>query len=163
MNKKVLLIIMIFAVISLAAQFAVSQSNQDFDGHFMMNVPFGKHYRNVEWCHDNGALGCKAEYWDDDNGCVIGEKDIVVYYYNSSLLSQGESNVLEHALNVLTTTYLFQEYQLDGDLIVLTNGLGMRRVPTFMVGKGSESGDEAVFVGGRDLDYVKQYASTIEF
>ena len=164
MNKKVFVIAVILAIISLIVLFTIFHSStQDFDGHFTMEIPSGTHYSDVAWCWANGALGCKGEYWDDDSDCVIGEKDIVVYYYNNSLLGDGESNAFEHAVNGLNTSYLFKIYQYDGDLIILTNDLGMRRVPTFLVGKSSETGDEAVFVGGRDLDYVKHYADTIEF
>ena len=162
MNKKVLLIVMIFAIIALFAQFGISYSNQDFDGHFTMNVPLGKHYSDVAYCWANGRLGCKCEYWEDNAGCDIEDGDIVIYYYNSSISSDGESNALQHALNGLTTTYLYNLVQND-DLIVLTNDIDMRGMPPFLAGKSTPNGDEVVFVGGRDLDYVKQYASTIKF
>lgn len=163
MNKKVLLIVMIFAIIALFALFGISCSNQDFDGHFTMDVPFGKHYSDTAYCLPNGGLGCKCEYWEDSAGCEIEDGDIVIYYYNNSILSDGESNALEHALNGLTTSYLYQLAQSDGDLIILTNDIDMRKLPPFLAGKSSENGDEIVFVGGRDLDNVKHYADTIKF
>lgn len=163
MNKKVLAIAVILAVILVMAIFKVTPYSQDFDGHFTMEVPFPKHYSDVSWCWSNKALGCTAEYQADDFNCAIGDRDIIVYYYNSSHLSNGESNLLEYVVNGLTTTYLFKEYQRDGDLVILTNDLGMSMVPTFLVGKCSQTGDEVVFVGGRDLEYVKHFARTIEF
>lgn len=87
---------------------------------------------------------------------------IVVYYYNNSLLSQGESNALEHSLNVLTKSYLFQPQQ-DSDFIILTNDVGMKAVPSYLAGVSNDDGSEVVFVGGRNLNDVKHYASTVEF
>ncbi|MBQ2653227.1 MAG: hypothetical protein IJF83_06685 [Methanobrevibacter sp.] len=163
MNKKVLLIMLLFAVIASAALFAFAHSNQDFDGHFTMDVPFAKHYSDVAYCWPNGGLGCKCEYWEDGAGCDIEDGDIVIYYYNNSLLVEGESNAFEHAVNGLTTSYFYQIVQNDGDLIVLANDVEMRRLPPFLVGKSSPNGDEVVFVGGRNLDNVKRYANSIEF
>ncbi len=162
MNRKVFIIIIILTVISLTAVFAINVSNQDFDGHFTMDVPLGKHYRDVAYCLPNGGLGCKCEYWEDNAGCDIEDGDIVIYYYNNSLLVDGESNALEHAMSALTTSYFYQPSK-DGDLIVLTNDVDMRKLPPFMAGKSTENGDEVVFVGGRNLDDVKHFANTIEF
>lgn len=162
MNKKVLVIIMILAIVTLTAIFALTASNQDFDGHFTMDVPLGKHYRDVAYCLPSGGLGCKCEYWEDNAGCYIEDGDIVVYYYNNSLLSEGESNAFEHAINGLTTSYLYKAHQ-DGDLMILTNDIDMKALPPYLAGKSTESGDEIVFVGGRNLDDVKHYANTIEF
>ena len=163
MNKKVLSIIIIVAVIVLMAQFVMALSNQDFDGHFSMNVPFAKHYSDTAYCWPNGGLGCKCEYWEDNAGCDIENGDIVVYYYNNSLLSEGESNALEHAIRGLTTSYLYKMAQNSGDLIILTNDLDMTKMPPFLAGKSTPDGDEVVFVGGRNLDDVKHYANTIKF
>ncbi len=162
MNKKALLIIMILAIISIMAVFAINTSNQDFDGHFTMEVPFGKHYSDVAYCLPSGGLGCKCEYWEDNAGCDIEDGDIVVYYYNNSLLSEGESNAFEHAINGLTTSYFYQAHQ-DGNLIILTNDLEMRAMPPYLAGKSTDDGDGVVFVGGRNLNDVKRYANSIEF
>ncbi len=162
MNKKVLVIIIILAVISLTAIFALNSSNQDFDGLFTMDVPLGKHYSDTAYCRANGGLGSKCEYLEDNAGCDIEEGDIVVYYYNTSLLTGGESNALEHVLNGLTTSYFYQASK-EGDLIILTNDEDMKKMPPYLAGKSSENGDEVVFVGGRSLNDVKHYANTIEF
>lgn len=53
--------------------------------------------------------------------------------------------------------------QSNGDLIILTNDIGMRKLPPFLAGKSTENGDEVVFVGGRNLDEVMHYANTIKF
>ena len=92
----------------------------------------------------------------------IEKGDIVVYYYNNSLLLGGESNTLEHVLNGLTTSYLYQASK-EGDLMILTNDEDMTKMPPYLEGKSSENGDEVVFVGGRSLNDVKHYANTIEF
>ena len=162
MNKKVLVIIIILAIISLTAIFALNASKQDFEGLFTMNVPLGKHYSNTAYCWPNGGLGSKCEYWEDNAGCDIEDGDIVVYYYNNSLLVDGESNALEHALKGLTTSYLYHLSE-SGDLIVLTNDKDMTKMPPYLAGKSSKNGDEVVFVGGRSLNDVKHYANTIEF
>ena len=86
----------------------------------------------------------------------------MVYYYNNSLLLGGESNTLEHVLNGLTTSYLYQASK-EGDLMILTNDEDMTKMPPYLAGKSSENGDEVVFVGGRSLNDVKHYANTIEF
>lgn len=162
MNKKALLIIIILAVISLMAIHAINSSSQDFDGHFTMDVPLSKHYHDVAYCRPNGGLGCKCEYWEDNAGCDIEVGDIVIYYYNESVLAEGESNVYEHAVNALTTSYFYKAY-MDGDLTIMTNDGDMSAMPTYLAGKSTQNGDEAVFVGGRSLDDVKHYADTIEF
>lgn len=165
MNKKSLIAIfvLILIIISLVALILPKLSSQDFDGHFTMNVPLAKHYRDVAWCWGNGGLGSQCEYWEDNDEGVITGNDIVIYYYNNSLLSDGESNALQHAVEGLTHSYCFQRHPDDGNLMVFTNDIGMSAVPTFLVGKSSESGDEVVFVGTRDLDLAKRYANTIEF
>ena len=163
MNKKVLIVIVILGVILLFAFSSLISANQDFDGKFTMNVPLGNHYSDVAWCLPNGALGCKGEYREDNAGCDIENGDIVVYYYNNSLLAEGESNALEHALNGLTTSYLYQFDSRDGDLYILTNDIGMNALPPFLAGKSNDDGSEVVFVGGTSLNDVKHFAATIEF
>lgn len=162
MNRKALVILMILAIVALVAIFALNPSSQDFDGHFTMDVPLAKHYRDVAYCLPSGSLGCKCEYWEDNAGCDIKDGDIVIYYYNNSLLAEGESNAFEHAINGLTTSYLYQAHQ-DGNLVVLTNDIDMKGMPPYLAGKSTQNGDEAVFVGGRNLNDVKRYADTIEF
>lgn len=138
-------------------------STYDFDGIFSVDLPSGRNYWNVAWCHDNGALGCKNEYWDKDAGCEINGDEVVVYYYNNSLIDETESNAYQHAINVLTKTYLYYVYQNDGNSIILKNDLGMNAVPPYLVGKVSEDGNEVVFVGGHQLDDLKKYADSVEF
>ena len=145
------------------AHFVVGHSNQDFDGHFTMDVPFGCHYTNVAWCWSGGGLGCRCEYWDDDAGCDLVDGDIVVYYYNESQLVEGESNILQHAGNTLNTSYLYHVHYGHDDSLILTNDIDMRKMPPYLVGKESPDGSEAVFVGSRNLDDAKHYANTIEF
>lgn len=138
-------------------------STYDFEGLFTIDLPSGQDYWNVAWCHPGGALGCHKEYWERDAGCEINPGEVVIYYYDTSLLPDGQSNVGQYAVNVLNTTYLYYFYQNDGDLVVLRNDIGMRRVPQYMVGTINEDGSEAVFVGGCDLDVLKEYARTVEF
>ncbi len=138
-------------------------SNQDFDGLFTMDVPLGQHYSDVAWCWANGALGCAKEYWEDNAGCEIDGDEIVIYYYNNSLLVEGESNAWQHAINDLTTSYLYEIYQNDGDSILLTNDIGMSNMPPYLIGKVNDDGSKAVFVGGYNLDVLKKYSDSIEF
>ena len=138
-------------------------STYDFDGHFTMNVPLGKHYSDVAWCRPNGALGCAAEYWEDGAGCELDKNEFVVYYYNNSLLVEGESNALQHSLNGLNTSYLYKIEQNYGNLFVLTNDIGMRNMPPYLVGTANDDGSEAVFVGGHNLNDLKRYAHSVEF
>ena len=163
MNKKFLIVIVILVLILIFAFSSLISANQDFDGKFTMNVPLGKHYSNVAWCLPNGGLGCEGEYREDNADCDIEEGDIVIYYYNNSLLVEGESNALEHALNGLTTSYFYQFDSRDGELYILTNDIGMKALPPFLVGKSNHDGSEVVFVGGNNLNDVKHFATTIEF
>lgn len=105
MNKKLLIaiVVLILIIISLIAMISFNLSSQGFDGHFTMDVPLGTHYSDVAWCRVNGGLGCECEYWEDNDDGIISEGDFVVYYYNNSLLVDGESNALDHAINDLTT------------------------------------------------------------
>ena len=138
-------------------------STQDFDGLFTMNVPLGQHYSDVAWCRSNGALGCAKEYWEDDAGCEIDGNEMVCYYYDNSQLVEGESNAWQHAVNDLTVSYLYKVYQKDGNSLVLTNDIGMRNMPQYLVGKVNEDGSKVVFVGGYDLNNLKKSADSIEF
>lgn len=162
MGKKILTIIVI-AFIALLALGSFNFASQDFDGLFTMEVPLGQHYSNFAWCWSNGALGCLNEYREDNAGCYIENGDMVIYYYNNSCLVDNEANAYEHALNALTTSYLYEYKGNDGDLIVLTNDIGMKAMPPYLVGKSSDDGSEIVFVGGKNLDDIKKYADTIEF
>ena len=163
MNKKILVVIIILAIGLLIYAFPINLFAQDFEGHFTMNVPMGKQYRDVAYCLPNGDLSSAAEYWEVNTDCEIDDGEIVVYYFNNSILSDGESNALQHALNGLTTSYMYQQASNDGNLIVLTNDIDMKGLPPYLAGKSNEDGSEAVFVGGRNLNDVKNYANTIEF
>ena len=138
--------------------------SQDFDGSFSMNVLAGQHYSDVAYCRPNGALGCARKYWEDSNDdCAIDENDMVVYYYNNSLLVDGEANAYDHALEALTDSYLYNLQATDGKLIILTNGISMKNLPPYLAGVANEDGSEVVFVGGFHLDELKKYADSIEF
>ena len=138
-------------------------STQDFDGLFTMDVPLGQHYSDIAWCLSNGALGCANEYWEDNAGCEIDGDEFVVYYYDNSQLVEGESDAWQHATNDLTTSYLYEVYQNDGDSLVLKNDIGMKNMPLYLVGKADANQSKAVFVGGYNLDVLKKYSDSIEF
>ena len=164
MNKKALLIIIIIvAIISLVSINSIQSSRQDFDGLFEMNVPMGIHYRDIAYCLPNGRLGCVKEYWDENSGCDMSKGEIVIYYYDDSCLSGGESNTLDHAINTLTTSYFYKFNQNDGKLMILTNDLGSKNMPPYIVGVSNDDDSKVVFVGGYDLNDLKYYANSIEF
>lgn len=128
-----------------------------------MDVPIGQHYSDVAWCRSNGGLGSAKEYWEDDSNCELDGNEIVVYYYDNSLLVEGESNAWQHAIDDLTTSYFYKFYQNDDDLVILISTLDMRNVPQYLVGQANDDGSEVVFVGGYNLDNLKKYADSIEF
>jgi len=174
MGKKALLFMIILIVILITSVHAYQNGNsefnelfsstQDFDGLFTMKVPFGKHYSNVAWCLPSGRLGCLNEYWDDDDvDCNIGEDEMVIYYYNNSRLLEYESNAWRHTTDTLTKSYLYYFYQNDGNLVVLKNDIGMKMLPEYVVGVSNDDGSEVVFVGGYDLNMLKNYARSVEF
>lgn len=164
MNKKILVIFLIIVFVAILGVSSQNIFSQDFDGSFSMNVPLGQHYSDVAYCRENGALGCAREYWADSNDdCTIDENDIVVYYYDNSLLVDGEANAYDHALGALTTSYLYNLQDKDGRLMILTNDISMKNLPPFLVGVNNGDGSEVVFVGGYHLDELKDYANSIEF
>ena len=162
-KKKLLLLIVILALVCVTAVNSFATSSQDFDGLFTMDVPLGQHYSDLGWCYSNKPLGCTKQYCEDNSDCVIGKDDFAVYYYDDSQLSVGESNVADHSLHVLTTTFLYDFYQSDGDLIILHNDIGMRNLPEYVVGVTNDDESKVVFVGGYDLDMLKKYADSVEF
>lgn len=163
MGKKILLAIVILALISITVVFAFQNNTQDFDGNFAMNVPIGKQYYDIAYCLPNGRLGSTMEYWDANSGCQMTEDEIVVYYYDDSYLVAGENNALEHAINTLTTSYLYKFSQNDGNLMILTNDIGMRNMPPYIVGVVNDDASKVVFVGGYHLDNLKYYANSVKF
>ena len=162
-KKKWLLLMVILALVCVTAVSSFATASQDFDGLFTMDVPLGQHYSDLGWCHSNKPLGCTKQYCEDNSDCVIGENDFAVYYYDDSQLSAGESNAADHALHVLTTTFLYDFYQSDGDMIILHNDIGMQNLPEYAVGVRSDDESKVVFVGGYDLDMLKKYAGSVEF
>lgn len=163
MGKKLLLAIVILILISLTVVFAFQNNTQDFESDFTMNVPIGKVYYDSAYCLTNGRLGCVKEYWDVNSGCIMSEDDMVVYYYDDSCLVDGDGNVWQHAIDTLTTSYLYKPYQKEGDLVILTNDIGMRNVPPYLVGVSNDDASKAVFVGGYHLDDLKYYINSIKF
>ena len=162
-KKKFLVLIVIFALVAITAVNSFTTSTQDFDGLFTMDVPIGQHYSDSVLCISNKPLYCTKKYCEDDSGCEIGEHDFVVYYYDNSQLFEGESNAAEHAVHAATTTFLYEFYNRDGDLIVLYNDLGMHNVPEYLVGVTNDDGSKMVFVGGYDLNMLKSYANSVKF
>lgn len=163
MGKKILVAIAILALISIIALFAFQNNAQDFDGDFTMNVPMGKQYYDASYCLPNGRLGCVKEYWDVNTGCEMGENDIVVYYYDNTCLVEGETNAWQHAIGTLTTSYFYKSYQDEGNLVILSNDIGMRNMPLYIVGVANEDASKVVFVGGYHLDDLKHYANSVKF
>ena len=162
-NKKLLILLIVIIFSSITVINAFSSSNQDFDGLFTMDIPTGQHYSDVAYCKPNGELGSVKEYWEDNSNCEIDKNEIVIYYYDSSLLVECESNTWEHVINNLMGSYLYKFYQKDGNKLILTNDLGMRNVPKYVVGLTNDDGSEVVFVGGYDLNNLKQYVNSIRF
>jgi len=163
MGKKFLITIIILALISFSVVFAVQSNAQDFDGNFNMDIPIGKEYYDISYCLPNGRLGSAREYWDVNSGCEMDEDEIVVYYYDNSCLVEGESDAWQHAVNVLTTSYLYESYQNEGNLVILANDIGMRNMPPYIVGVTNDDQSKVVFVGGYYLDDLKHYANTVKF
>ena len=138
-------------------------STQNFDGLFTMDVPIGQHYNNDGWCWASGGLGCAKEYWEENAGCEIDNDEMVVYYYDTSVLVDGESNTVQHALKTLNTSYMYHINQNDGNFFVLTNDIGMRNIPPYIVGVANDDGSEVVFVGGYNLNDLIKRADSVEF
>ena len=153
----------ILLLISLTVVFAFQNNTRDFDGNFTMKVPMGKKYYDVSYCLPNGRLGSAMEYWDVDSGCEMAQNDIVVYYYDDSYLVDGETDAWQHAIHTLTTSYLYKYSQKDGNLVILTNDVGMRNMPPYIVGIANNDASKVVFVGGYNLNDLKYYANSVKF
>ena len=156
-KKKWLLLMVILALVCVTAVNSFATSSQDFDGLFTMDVPLGQHYSDLT------SLGCTKQYCEDNSDCVIGKDDFAVYYYDDSRLPVGESNAADHAVHVLTTTFIYDFYQSEGDLIILHNNIDMRNLPEYVVGVRNDDSSKVVFVGGYDLNMLKKYADSVEF
>ncbi len=157
MNKYIIALLLALII----ALFCVPvNSYQSFDDKFYVNTQPGEHYEDVAWCRANGALGCAAEYWEDDAGCEIDGDEVVIYYYNESIIAD-ESSVYEHVKRSLTTTYLYEEQQHKGKIIFFTCTIEMRNMPRYIACVGHN--DEVVCVGGNNLDKIEQYAESVTF
>lgn len=159
------MLLIIIGIFFIVAFTSFVYSSQDFDGLFTMDVPLGKHYEDQSYCYQNKPLGCAKQYVDaNDENCIIDEDEFAVYYYDDSLVFGSESNVAEHSVHVLTTTFLYEFYGEDGNLLILENQVeGMQNLPLYVVGAINDDGSKVVFVGGYDLNKLKNYAKSVKF
>ena len=164
MNKKFFSIfVIVLALIGLAGIYSIQPSRENFEDLFEMNVPHGQHFKDIAYCLPNGGLGCTKEFWDVNSDCEIDNGDIVVYYYDDSYLVEGESDAWQHALNALTTSYFYEPYQKQGNLVILTNDLESGSIPPYIVGAHNDDGSKVVFVGGYNLNDLIGYANSLKF
>ena len=63
----------------------------------------------------------------------------------------------------LNTSYMYHINQNDGNFFVLTNDIGMRNIPPYLVGVANDDGSEVVFVGGYNLNDLIKRADSVEF
>ncbi|WP_407375315.1 hypothetical protein [Methanobrevibacter sp.] len=162
MGKKIftIFLVAVIAVLALGSfAFATDEpyDTQNFGGSFNMTVHLGEVYVPSQ---SNGSLGSVCEYINNNSDGNFRKGDINIYYYNESVLADNETDVLEHALGDLTTTYSYQINQND-DLIILQNDKEMCGIPFFLVGK--TNGNEVVFLGGENMNELTQYANSIKF
>lgn len=162
-KKRWILLIVILTLIAITAVSSFATATQDFDGLFTMNVPIGEHYSDAAWCYSNKPLGCAKEYLKDDFDGVIDEDEFAVFYYDDSQVAGGYSNAADYSIHVLTTSFVYNFYQSEGDMLVFYNDIGMKNLPEYVVGVRSDDNSKAVFVGGYDLDMLKSYASSVKF
>lgn len=175
MSRKILTVftiafIAIFASTTLVLtnqDFAFAQeipyTNQNFDNLFTMEFPLGKEYVDISSNRSSGSLGSAREYVDNNSDGNLRQGDINIYYYDTSLLNSSQTNLLNHVLDDLTSTYSYQLNQNETDLIILQNENEMCGMPFFLAGKASDDGSKVVFAGGENLSELEQYVKTIEF
>ena len=156
-KKRWILLIVILTLIAITAVSSFATATQDFDGLFTMN------YSDAAWCYSNKPLGCAKEYLKDDFDGVIDEDEFAVFYYDDSQVAGGYSNAADYSIHVLTTSFVYNFYQSEGDMLVFYNDIGMKNLPEYVVGVRSDDNSKAVFVGGYDLDMLKSYASSVKF
>ena len=134
---------------------------QNFDNQFYVSTQMNEHYEDVSWCKPNGALGCVAEYWEDDAGCELNGDEVAIYYYNESVLLDGESNVYHHVHENLIHSYLYKEQQHQGKNTLFKSTINMRNVPPYLM--CVRHGNKVVCVGGENIDKIKQYSQSVVF
>lgn len=162
MSKKIFLmfavaVFAVFAISSLAFATDEPYMNQTFDNLFSIELPLGENYSIAP---QNGSLGSACEYYQPSTNGNFRNGSIVVYYYDNSILDKNESDVLEHVLNDLTTTYSYQLNQ-NSDVKILQNDVDMCGIPPFLAGKSN--GNQVVLIGGENLGELESYVATIDF
>lgn len=158
MNKYIIMLLLLIVVL-LTCTF--SYSYQNFDDNFHINTDAGEHYENIAWCRANGALGSAAEYWEDNAGCELNGDEVVIYYYNESVINNDENNVYEHVYHDLITTYLYEEMQRKNNLIFFKCKIDMKNMPQYLVLCTEQ--DEVVCIGGNNLDKIERYGQSVIF
>lgn len=166
MSKKIFTIlamalVAIFALSSLNFAFADDEPyiNQTFDDVFTIEVPLEK---TLSPASVNGSLGSVHEYYDSSTEGNFRNGGIIVYYYDDSILSDNESDVMGHVLQDLTTTYSYQLNQNDDEMAILENDADMCGIPPFLAGKSNGEG-KVVLVGGENLNELESYVNSIQF
>ena len=163
MNRKLLtalLFVMVMSSLSLvsAESYFEAQSDNgsvsnygmtDFDQKFQINMPSNAVFTKAE---ANTALGSSVEY-DSDN--------VSVYYYEPLTGAGGEIGMKEIVKTL--SIYQYGNETVDGNITILKDMSSNVENPYgYLVGAESKSGD-VVFIGGDDLNTIKEYADSIEF
>lgn len=175
LNKKYLILFIIFiaflSILCVSAQSSsqnntnVSKDNYlDFEGFFHMAFDKNMNFTRKDSMVDE--LGCTCGYVND-------EKDIFIYYYSDDKEVGVYENRINrqitdklHGMDAVTATiqtYQYSNMTKDGNLTILRDSasdLGGRE--KYLVGVEGDSG-QVVFVGGNDLNKLKEYASSIGF
>lgn len=158
MNKKIIILVVFAAVISLASVYAVETTNHDFDGLFKMDVPVDENFTNsVEESQFSANLCANVEY--------IGQNVSVFYYNESNMVSDFDAkNITDYLPKMLKSNSGFMnDPVIDGNLYIWNNTVGGSSDGSYLVGIPSDDATEMVCVEGNNFDDLKTFINSVEF
>lgn len=158
MNKKIIILVVFAAVISLASVYAVETTNHDFDGLFKMDVPVDENFTNsVEEGQFSANLCANVEY--------IGQNVSVFYYNESNMVSDFDAkNITDYLPKMLKSNSGFMnDPVIDGNLYIWNNTVGGSSDGSYLVGIPSDDATEMVCVEGNNFDDLKTFINSVEF
>lgn len=158
MSKKIFaILIVVMAFVSLASVFAVETTTHDFDGLFNMSVPSDEEFVTL----DSNITGASVFGYNFNEGDPIGN-NIIVYYFNESIVDDNDTNITEYVINTLDENSTFKHPSVEDGFTVLYNQV-VQHDGGYMLIASNDNETEVVGIVGDNLDDLKTYANSIEF
>lgn len=158
MSKKIFsMLIVLLVFVSLASVFAVETTTHDFDGLFNMNVPSNEDFVTI----DSNITGASVFGYNFNDEDPIGD-NIIVYYFNDSIVDDNDTNITEYVINTLDENSTFKHPYVEDGFIILSNQ-AIQHDGAYMLITSNGNDTEVVGVVGDNLDDLKTYAESIAF